>query len=98
MGLVVVKLCEEEFFVLEIELELWGDEFVGSGFENEVVVLFGEDGFFFVEGYLKEDIDLSEVVFLFDEIVDFEVKLSLKVGEEENEVLLSEVELKKVLM
>lgn len=87
------KLREEESAVLETELELRGDEPAGSGPEIEIgikaVVPLAEDDSQCIEGYPKEDIDLTKIDVL-------ETKLNLK--EEENETLLSEAELKKVPM
>jgi predicted GTPase len=87
--LAAAKLREEEAAVLETEVELRGDEPAGSGREDEMglkaVVPLVEDDSEFAEGHSKEDIDS-------DEIDDLDLK------EEENEVLLSEAELKKVPM
>lgn len=88
LWLLVVNLCEEEFVVVEIELEFWVDEFVGSGLENE----FSYKGEFL---FLEDIFINSEVRFFFGDIDEFEIKLNLN---EENEVLMSEVELKRVLM
>ena len=93
LRLAAARLREKESAVLETELELRGDEPVGSGPDNEIglkaVVPLGEDDAEFVEDCPKEDIDLIEI----DEL---QTKLDLK--EEENEALLSEAELKKVPM
>lgn len=93
--LAAAKLREEESAVLETELELRGDEAAGSGPENETGlkagVPFAEDDSAFVEDDTVSALPL-------DELDEFETKLSIEEGEDGNEALLSEAELKKVPM